>query len=325
MRRRRRTPRLSACACVLAAVVAVATPHISAAPAVDTDAMRLNSSELPPPSEVNNVRKRVLKPPSLLRNAAVAHGAKQLHVRTATAKANSKPKLRAQPLLVLNVTRTRPKRPTSPSTPVTAGASSASVTTTPTAARIVADVELDQLIIAVLAMLALYCFVALRRGGRAHAQQLARSGGSGATAGGGPLGATTKARGATRAQIERHLAHTTVTLYDGTCTVCPTPGAVDTAGGGGSAAEKFDQQQCAICLELLCKPLMVDAPNSVRILPCNHAFHEGTCHFVSICALRRDSLTSRVMFAFALSCWAACIDPWLLRNTQCPLCLKQPW
>ena len=131
---------------------------------------------------------------------------------------------------------------------------------------IATEVELDHLLICALAILALYCFVALRRG-RRTTDNASRSD---ALATSAPMaGATSdskKTRGATRAQIESHLAHTTVTLYDG-----------NAMGGSRPTAHaydvQFDQQQCAICLDLL---MRADEPQGkVRILRCAHAFHAG--------------------------------------------------
>lgn len=119
--------------------------------------------------------------------------------------------------------------------------------------RLAGEIELDEILFAALALLALYCFVALRRSRRTRGTTAAAARVDGAES-------TKKARGATRAQIECKLAHTTVTLYEG--------------GASAARAVPFDQEQCAICLDFLRRP--PELCNSVRILRCAHAFHAGT-------------------------------------------------
>lgn len=265
------------------------------------------------------------QPPRGVGGSAVMH-----YVQTANASASttnsSKPLLSRPPtsLRVLNATAARTRHQPAifsapPSEEATAEAG-AQVARTGRTARLTTEVEIDQIIIAALGLLALYCLVALRRAGRrdgqlggggADSSTMSAMGSMGA---GGAGGATRKARGATRAQIETHLAHTTVTLYEGvgsdfesSSSTCGTPAL--------RSDSQFDQQ-CAICLELLRRPLNAGERNTVRILRCAHAFHEGESlpHHIVLYLLR---LTNSPMIE--------CIDAWLLRNTQCPLCLKQPW
>lgn len=172
--------------------------------------------------------------------------------------------------------------------------------------RLAGEVELDELLFAALALLALYCLIALRRTRRARFDT--GTGGSTTTAvtvaATEPTGGGKNARGATQQQIESNLAHTTVTLYGGAASAVSASSREDVA---------FDQEQCAICLDLLRRATSPDMRNDVRILPCAHAFHAGACE---------DSVMRCVRI---LTRCVACIDLWLLRCTQCPCCLKQPW
>lgn len=137
-----------------------------------------------------------------------------------------------------------------------------------TVSSIAGQVELDHLLIGALAILALYCFVALRRGRRTNIEHLGRvNSGSNLSVVGSTRGCSKKARGATRAQIESHLAHTTVTLYQANRSAMKES-SIDAAHN-----VQFDQQQCAICLDLLARE--DEQSSSVRILKCAHAFHAG--------------------------------------------------
>lgn len=188
----------------------------------------------------------------------------------------------------------------------------------PTEPTVPGEVELDEVLFAVLVVLALYCFVALRRGGRLRflrasgARPPTQQGAAGAHGEAGK-----KTRGATRDQIEHHLAHTTVDLFD---------------REGEKVAVQFEQEACAICLDSLRRRAEgagggVEG-NAVRILRCKHAFHAGEFRsflFESVVLFGWFLFGGLTSSSFGSVSGVACIDAWLLRCNQCPCCLKQPW